>query len=341
MGKKGGSSWLTAVKRAFRSPSKDRDDDEKARRALRALKGLVKLQALVRGHNVRKQAKITLQYMQALIRVQASVRDQRLRLSQDGSTKSSVIINCGTLLKDSRDKQEIAERRSMSNFVNDWDERSQTMEEIQALPQSRKNDASKREGALSHVFSQKTMRSSRNHFHPLEEDQELEAVAVEQTAPRRMSSRSSFDIRRSSSRSRASTDNQDPIKTLETETAGWPYSYSTPTTTNRRHSHYYSPVTPSPSKPRPVQVRSSSPRCNTPSVAAFYNYTGDGVTRHQQETIPNYMAATESARARARSNSAPRQRPGTPEIDSAGSVKDMRLSFPCTERRGRYHSRII
>ncbi|XP_047969133.1 protein IQ-DOMAIN 18-like isoform X2 [Salvia hispanica] len=52
-----------------------------ARRALNALQGVVKLQALIRGHNVRKRAKMTLQCIQSLVRVQAIVCDQRRRLS--------------------------------------------------------------------------------------------------------------------------------------------------------------------------------------------------------------------------------------------------------------------
>ncbi|KAL2556292.1 protein of unknown function-containing protein [Forsythia ovata] len=42
-----------------------------ARKALQALTGVVKLQAIVRGHNVRMRAKLTLQCMQSLLQVQS------------------------------------------------------------------------------------------------------------------------------------------------------------------------------------------------------------------------------------------------------------------------------
>ncbi|KAF9682141.1 hypothetical protein SADUNF_Sadunf05G0077600 [Salix dunnii] len=52
-----------------------------ARLAFRALRSLVKLQALVRGVHVRKQSRIALQCMHALVRLQVSVRARQL-LSQ-------------------------------------------------------------------------------------------------------------------------------------------------------------------------------------------------------------------------------------------------------------------
>ncbi|KAK8684732.1 hypothetical protein V6N13_040748 [Hibiscus sabdariffa] len=59
-----------------------------AKKALRALKGLVKLQALVRGHLVRRQASATLKCMQALITAQARARAQRIRMVEDSKPAS-------------------------------------------------------------------------------------------------------------------------------------------------------------------------------------------------------------------------------------------------------------
>ena len=91
-----------------------------------ALKGIVKLQALVCGHNIRKQANMTLRCMQVLVRV----RDQRMRLSQDsmslsmslsaagaaaapcGSSKSSYSVDTSTFW-DSKYTHDYADRRSV------------------------------------------------------------------------------------------------------------------------------------------------------------------------------------------------------------------------------------
>lgn len=67
-------------------------NDEKARRALRALKAVVRIQAIFRGRRVRMQAAITLKYMQSLFRVQARVRSQCNQTSIDGdATKGSLV----------------------------------------------------------------------------------------------------------------------------------------------------------------------------------------------------------------------------------------------------------
>ncbi|KAI3451394.1 hypothetical protein Pfo_008059 [Paulownia fortunei] len=52
-----------------------------ARRAYRALRSLVKLQAVVRGVIVRRQARIALHCMQALARLQITIRARQLLLN--------------------------------------------------------------------------------------------------------------------------------------------------------------------------------------------------------------------------------------------------------------------
>lgn len=116
----------------------------------------------------------------------------------------------------------------------------------------------------------------------------------------------------------------------------------------RHHRSLASPATPRTRTPPPPQIRPASPRClkeeksystaNTPSLRASTPRSNSNILRYSTSgndgggggSIPNYMAATESAKARIRSQSAPRQRPATPERERGGSARK-RLSYPIPE----------
>ncbi|KAL0414890.1 UNVERIFIED_CONTAM: protein IQ-DOMAIN 14 [Sesamum radiatum] len=267
-----------------------------ARRALRALKGLVKLQAVVRGHNVRKQAKMTLRCMQALLRVQSRILDQRMRQTSEESRRSTFsdtnIMNNSLYLQDIHD-----DRRSNSkpgtSIPDDWDERPHTIDEVKAMLQQREKTATlKHKRNLSQAFSEQPHSYLAPNFR--------------------------------------SCHHQRPGSPLQKASQNQPLG---------------SLVTHSPSKTRPLQVRSASPHCareersyhtaQTPRMRSNYYYSTG--TLHPQNykvtanassriSVPNYMAATESAKARIRSQSAPRQRPSTPQREKVGARK--RLSHP-------------
>ncbi|KAK9280339.1 hypothetical protein L1049_014027 [Liquidambar formosana] len=103
-----------------------------ARRALRALKGLVRLQALVRGHAVRKQAAITLRCMQALVRVQARVRARRVRLALESQTAQQKL------------QQQIANEARVREIEEGWCDSVGSVEDIQVKLLKRQEAAAKR-----------------------------------------------------------------------------------------------------------------------------------------------------------------------------------------------------
>ncbi|PHT39714.1 hypothetical protein CQW23_18568 [Capsicum baccatum] len=87
-----------------------------SRRALRALKGLVKLQALVRGHIVRKQTAEMLRRMQALIRAQSRALAARSHVFQSPpfTAKSTQFLHHGPITPDNF--EQIIRARSMKNY---------------------------------------------------------------------------------------------------------------------------------------------------------------------------------------------------------------------------------
>ncbi|OIV99193.1 hypothetical protein TanjilG_19689 [Lupinus angustifolius] len=120
-----------------------------ARRALRALKGLVRLQALVRGHAVRKQAAITLRCMQALVRVQARFRARRVRLALESETSQQKL------------HQQLVNKAHVRETEDGWCDSVGSVEEIQAKILKRQEAAAKRERAMAYALAHQWQAGSR------------------------------------------------------------------------------------------------------------------------------------------------------------------------------------
>ncbi|KAK9066176.1 hypothetical protein SSX86_013497 [Deinandra increscens subsp. villosa] len=112
-----------------------------ARRALRALKALVRLQAIVRGRLVRKQADVTLRCMQALVRAQARARAQSARTTECPLASRNQV---GTVKKPE----------------GGWCNSNGTAEELRTKEQMKQDGAIKRDRAKAYAFYQQRQRTN-------------------------------------------------------------------------------------------------------------------------------------------------------------------------------------
>ncbi|MCO5562754.1 hypothetical protein L7F22_016386 [Adiantum nelumboides] len=114
-----------------------------AKKALRALKGLMRLQAAITGHDTPKQSSVSLHCIHAFVRVQARIHRQRTCKSGDATglpqqeVPSLLVENCTT------------------DPEMEWCNALGTVEEIQAKEQQRQMAAIKRERAIAYAFCNK------------------------------------------------------------------------------------------------------------------------------------------------------------------------------------------
>ncbi|CAL5209647.1 unnamed protein product [Lathyrus oleraceus] len=215
-----------------------------ARKALRALRGLVKLQALIRGHLVRKQAKETLRCMQALVTAQARARAQRIRMASEGRPNP----NQST-------PRNVMENDLFRQIYNEMDRGLEDNIKIVEMDfcESKGNSTS-RSSSVNHQYS-----TNGSYSYSKEENYKVSPTpsAVTEMSPKACSGHF-----------------EDCFSTAQ----------SSP--------HYYSAIS-------KKDDSSSDHTFSFPSMS--YDYP----------LYPSYMANTESSKAKARSHSAPKQRPDT------------------------------
>ncbi|CAH8320403.1 unnamed protein product [Eruca vesicaria subsp. sativa] len=109
-----------------------------ARKALRALKGIVKLQAYIRGRAVRRQAMTTLKCLQSVVNIQSQVYGKRSQIPPRASHRDNEESNTFHMFTENTLKVD-------TNGQKRWDDSLLTKEEARAVVMSKREAALRRE----------------------------------------------------------------------------------------------------------------------------------------------------------------------------------------------------
>ncbi|XVF23680.1 hypothetical protein REPUB_Repub13aG0060200 [Reevesia pubescens] len=327
-------------------------------RALRALRGLVRLKSLIHGQSVKRQATTTLRCMQTLARVQSQIRARRLRMSEENQA----------LQRQLQQKREKELEKLRASMGEDWNDSTQSKEQIEARLQNKQEAAMRRERALAYAFChQQSWKNS---------SKSVNQTFLDPNNPnwgwswleRWMAARP-WEIR-----SNPDTNDRGSVKSMGAcfmPIGKISRAYSRrdlnnnekPSPTAPKSSRAPSRHSPSTSPSKAPSISSVSSKIRLPSPRgsqwggdedsrSMLSVQSDHYRRHSiiagssvredkslasSPAVPSYMAPTQSTKARSRLPSPlGLEKNGTPERGLAGLAKK-RLSFPASPARNRSH----
>lgn len=325
-----------------------------ARRALRALRGLVRLKTLMEGPIVKRQAMSTLRSMQTLARVQSQIRSRRVRMLEENQALQRQLL------------QKHARELETMRIGEEWDDSLQSKEQIEAKLLSKYEATMRRERALAYAFThQQNSKNSSRSMNPMFVDPtnptwgwswierwmaarpwESRGVVDKELNDHssvKSSSRSIIggEISKSFARFQLNSEIHSPVASQNPGSPSF-QSNSTPTKPGsasvarklKKASPKGSWVMDDDSK---SMASVQSDRFRRHSIAG--SSVRDDESLASSPSVPSYMVPTQSAKARLRTQS---QSPlakenGKQEKGSFGTAKK-RLSYPASPARPRRHS---
>ncbi|XP_048127253.1 protein IQ-DOMAIN 2-like isoform X2 [Rhodamnia argentea] len=318
-----------------------------ARRAMRALRGLVRLKSLVEGPAVKRQVVSTLKCMQTLARVQSQIHSRRIRMSEENQALQKQLL------------QKRAKELENLRLGEEWDHSLQSKEQIESKLLKKFEAAMRRERALAYSFTHQTWKNPSkltNHMfldpnNPtwgwswLERWMAARPWEGRSTTEKEPSNnlKSAFpsiaggEVTTSYARFQLNLDKQSPTAS---QTNGF-QSPSTPKPASSVASRRLKPATPK-SSARVADDDSESMVSMQSGMNRRHSIGGlsvrDDESLGSSASVPSYMVATESARAKSRLQSPLGiENNGTPDKGTAGTAKK-RLSFAPSPARPRRYS---
>ncbi|XWS18479.1 hypothetical protein CRYUN_Cryun32bG0047100 [Craigia yunnanensis] len=134
----------TQIQTAFRA--------YRARKCLRRLKGLVRLQALTQTHSIKNQATTALNYLHSWSNMQAEIRACRLCMVTEGRLRQKKIAN------------ELKLEAKLHDLEVEWSGSPETMEEILTKIHLREEAAVKLERTMAYAFLHQVCHSQKQSF---------------------------------------------------------------------------------------------------------------------------------------------------------------------------------